>query len=491
MELHALRAHQLRELLDKGEISSVELTKSLLARIEAVDPAIGAYLSVREKEALQEAEAADRRIREGRDVGPLTGIPVSVKDNISVDGSPTTCASKMLEHYISPYDATVVARLKAQGAPILGKLNLDEFAMGSSTETSALKLTRNPWDLERVPGGSSGGPAAAVAADTAVLALGSDTGGSIRQPAAFCGIVGLKPTYGRVSRYGLVAFASSLDQIGPMTKDVRDAALLLAAIAGHDPLDSTSIPGEVPDFAAELDKGVDGLVIGLPKEFFGEGIAPEVKDAVLAAVRVLEGLGAKVQEVSLPHARYALAAYHMIAPAEASSNLGRFDGVRFGHRAKDAEDVVTLFEKTRQEGFGLEVKRRIMLGTFALSAGYYDQYYLKALKVRTLIRQDFEKAFQQCDVLATPTAPTVAFRIGEKWENPLEMYQSDLLTAPANLAGIPAISIPCGLNGEGLPIGLQLLGPALGEGLLLRVAAAYEGATGGVESRPKPRLEVE
>lgn len=488
MELHALRAHQLREMLDRGEISSVELTQSLLRRIEEVDGAVGAYVTVRAEEALKEAEEADRRIRQKRDVRPLTGIPVSLKDNICTEGTRTTCGSRMLESFVPPYDATVVARLKEQGAPILGKLNMDEFAMGSSTETSAMGLTRNPWDLQRVPGGSSGGPAAAVAAETAILALGSDTGGSIRQPAALCGIVGMKPTYGYVSRFGLVAFASSLDQIGPMTKDVKDAALLLEAIAGHDPLDSTSIPGERTSLMAEIDRGVEGLVIGLPREFFGEGISPEVNDAVSAAIRVLEGLGARVEEVSLPYARHALAAYYMIAPAEASSNLARYDGVRYGFRAEEAPDVLTMFQKTRAQGFGAEVKRRIMLGTYALSAGYYDAYYLKALKVRTLIRKDFEKAFERCHLLATPTTPTVAFRLGEKSANPIEMYLSDICTVPANLAGVPGISVPCGLSGEGLPIGLQLVAPALGEPLLFRAAAAYEAATGWTAMRP--RLEV-
>lgn len=488
MELYARPAHALRQMLDRGEISSVELTKSLIERIEAVDGAIGSYLAIRVEEALKEAEEADRRIREQRDVGPLTGIPVSLKDNICTEGTRTTCASRMLENFVPPYDATVVARLKAQGAPILGKLNMDEFAMGSSTETSAFKLTRNPWNLERVPGGSSGGPAAAVAAGATVMALGSDTGGSIRQPAALCGVVGMKPTYGLVSRFGLVAFASSLDQIGPMTKDVKDAALLLSAIAAHDPLDSTSIPGDRADFLAELDRGVEGLVIGLPVEMLGEGVAPEVREAVNAAVGVLEGLGARVEEVSLPHVRYALAAYAVIATAEASSNLGRYDGVRYGFRSREDADVVTMFETTRAQGFGAEVKRRIMLGTYALSAGYYDAYYLKALKVRTLIRRDFEKAFERCHLLVTPTSPTVAFRFGEKADNPVAMYQSDRLTVPANLAGIPAISVPCGVSQDGLPIGLQFMAPALAEPVLFRAAAAYEAAAGWASMRPP--LEV-
>lgn len=489
MELFALPAHQLRTMLDQGEIRSVDIVESALSRIEETDGEIGAYISVRADEARREAEEADRRLKEGRDVGPLTGIPVSLKDNICVSDWPTTCASKILEDFRPPYDATVAARLKEAGAPIIGKLNLDEFAMGSSTETSAFKVTRNPWDMSRVPGGSSGGAAAAIAAQSAVLALGSDTGGSIRQPASFCGAVGLKPTYGRVSRFGLISFSSSLDHIGPMASNVRDTARLLSVIAGHDPLDSTSNNQKTPDYEQSLEAGVSGLVIGMPKEYFGEDIAPDVKEAVKAAVRTLEAEGAKVEEVSLPHTKYALASFYMIAPAEASSNLGRFDGVRFGLRAKDAEDVVAMFKETRRQGFGPEVKRRIMLGVYALSSGQYDAYYQQALKVRTLIRRDFEQAFQKCDVLATPTTPSVAFSMGERADNPMDMYKADLCTVPANLAGIPALSLPCGLNSDGLPIGLQLLGPPLSEERLLQTAYAYEQAAGLLPLRPRPEVK--
>lgn len=488
MELHTKTAHELRELLDRGEIRSVEIVERLFERIAAVDDKVGAYLSCRREQAMEEARRADERIRKGEGVSPLTGIPVSLKDNLCTDGTRTTCGSKMLADFVPPYDATVVARLRQQGAPIMGKLNMDEFAMGSSTERSAFQLTRNPWDLARVPGGSSGGSAASVAAETAVFALGSDTGGSIRQPAALCGVVGVKPTYGRVSRFGLIAFASSLDQIGPFARDVRDAAIVLGAISGHDPADSTSVDAPVPDYLADLETGIKGLKVGLPAEYFGEGIAPDVKEAVGKAVKVLEDLGAAVVEVSIPHAGYALPAYYMIAPAEASSNLARFDGVRYGYRSEEAADVGTLFRMTRKEGFGPEVKRRIMLGTYALSAGYYDAYYLKALKVRTLIRRDFDRALESCDVLATPTTPTTAFRIGEKSDDPLEMYQSDLCTVTANLTGAPAVTVPCGMDGAGLPIGLQFVGPAFGEATLLKAAYAYEQAAGWVPF--KPRLEV-
>ncbi len=488
MELYDKTAHELRVLLDRGEVRSVDIVTSLFERIDAVDGSVGSFLALRRDEAMAEAREADRKIQSKDGVGPLTGIPVGLKDNLCTDGAATTCASKMLERFIPPYDATVVRRLRSQGAPILGKTNMDEFAMGSSTETSAFKITKNPWDLSRVPGGSSGGSAAAVAAQTAIFALGSDTGGSIRQPAALCGVVGMKPTYGRVSRYGLIAFASSLDQIGPFAKDVRDAAMILGAIAGHDPLDATSVDAETPDYTAELERGVKGLKVGLPAEYFGEGIAPDVKEAVTKAVKVLEALGATVVETSIPNARYALSAYYMIAPAEASSNLARFDGVRYGHRSEEAEDVGTMFRMTRKEGFGAEVKRRIMLGTYALSAGYYDAYYLKALKVRTLIRRDFETAFESCDVLAMPTTPTTAFKIGEKTDDPMEMYQSDLCTVTANLTGAPAITVPCGTDGQGLPVGLQLVGPAFSESTLLQAAYAYEQAAGLVPF--KPRLEV-
>ncbi len=489
MQLYDKTAGELRRLLDEREISSVELVRNVFDRIESLDRSINAYVHVRKEEALAEAEEADRRIAGGTNVGPLTGIPVSLKDNMCINDAPTTCGSKILEGFRPPYDATVTAALKAAGAPILGSLNMDEFAMGSSTESSVYGVTRNPWDLDRVPGGSSGGSAAAVAADTAVLALGSDTGGSIRQPAAFCGVVGVKPTYGLVSRFGLIAFASSLDQIGPIAKTVEDSAMLLEVIAGGDRCDSTSIHDATTSYTKALQGGVKGLVIGLPQEYFGEGIAPEVAEAVRKAVRVLEAEGAQVKEISMPHTRHALAAYYMIAPAEASSNLARYDGVRYGLRDREAGDVTTMFRSTRREGFGSEVKRRIMLGTYALSAGYYDAYYLKALKVRTLIRQDFDAAFAECDILAAPTTPTTAFRIGEKAQDPLEMYQSDICTVTANLAGVPALSLPCGLDSQGLPIGLQLFGRALGEAQLLRTAYTYEQAA-ELGGPLKPRLEV-
>lgn len=489
MQLYNKTASQLRKLLDDREISSVELVQDVLNRIQSLDGKMNAYVTVRADVALAEAQAADERIAKGEDVRPLTGIPVSLKDNMCVEGAPTTCSSKILKEFVPPYDATVTALLKRAGAPILGSLNMDEFAMGSSTENSAYGVTRNPWDFERVPGGSSGGSAAAIAADTAVLALGSDTGGSIRQPAAFCGVVGVKPTYGLVSRFGLIAFASSLDQIGPIAKTVEDSAMLLQVIAGGDPCDSTSIHEETPDFTRALNGGVKDLVIGLPQEYFGEGIDPEVGEAVRKAVRVLESQGAQVKEISMPHSEQALAVYYMIAPAEASSNLARYDGVRYGHRTEGANDVTSMFRETRREGFGPEVKRRIMLGTYALSAGYYDAYYLKALKVRTLIRKDFDDAFAECDLLAAPTTPTTAFRIGEKAEDPLQMYQSDICTVTANLAGVPALSVPCGLDSRGLPIGLQLFGPTLSEALLLRTAYTYEQAA-GLGGTLKPQLEV-
>ncbi|MGH7382841.1 MAG: Asp-tRNA(Asn)/Glu-tRNA(Gln) amidotransferase subunit GatA, partial [Candidatus Methylomirabilales bacterium] len=418
-----------------------------------------------------------RRRQAGEDVGPLAGIPLAIKDVICTQDVPTTCSSKILDGFIPPYDATVMRRLDQAGMVLLGKTNMDEFAMGSSTENSGYKVTRNPWDLVRVPGGSSGGSAAAVTADLCAGALGSDTGGSIRQPAAFCGIVGVKPTYGRVSRYGLVAFASSLDQIGPMTKDVRDAAILLGVIAGHDPCDSTSVNVPVPDYAAQLGREVTGLRIGIPKEYFIEGMDPEVETAIRAAINVLESLGAKAESISLPHTEYAVATYYLVATAEASSNLARYDAVKYGFRAREAKDLLSMYMKSRQNGFGAEVKRRIMLGTYALSAGYYDAYYLKALKVRTLIRKDFEDAFKRCEVIVTPTAPTPAFRLGEKTDDPLTMYLSDIFTISANLAGIPGVCLPCGFTQAGLPIGLQLLGKPFDEATLLQVAFAYEQAT--------------
>lgn len=478
-----LTAHELHELLAAGQVSAEEVARDHLERQEAVEPEVRAFVTVTADRLLAGARAADEARRAGRALHPLAGIPMAVKDNMTTAGVPTTCSSRILARFVPPYTATAVRRLEEAGACLAGKTNLDEFAMGSSCENSAFFPTRNPWDTERVPGGSSGGSAAAVAAGEAVFALGSDTGGSIRQPAAFCGVVGMKPTYGRVSRYGLVAFASSLDQIGPFTRDVTDCALVLNAICGHDPLDSTSAPEAAPDFTESLVADVRGLSVGVPREYFGAGIDAEVKGAVTAALDLLAELGAEVGECSLPHTEYALATYYLIAPAEASSNLARYDGVRYGHRAAGAGDFVTMYKKTRQEGFGPEVRRRIMLGTYALSAGYYDAYYLKALKVRTLIRRDFEQAFERHDVLLTPTAPTVAFRAGEKTGDPLSMYMSDVCTIPANLAGLPALSLPCGFHG-GLPVGLQLIGRPFDEGTLLRTAFTFEQHTDVHKRRP-------
>jgi len=457
----------------------------VLERILAVDNDVKAYLTLTPDEALEQARAIDARRAAGED-GPLLGIPLAIKDVICTKGVTTTCGSRILEDFVPPYAATGVARLKAAGAILLGKTNMDEFAMGSSTENSAFFTTRNPWDLERVPGGSSGGSAAAVVADECLGALGSDTGGSVRQPASLCGIVGLKPTYGRVSRYGLIAFASSLDQIGVMAKDVTDAAILLEAIAGHDPRDSTSLDVPVPDYAGGLVNGADlsGVRVGVPIEFFVEGMQPEVEAAVRAAVDALAELGAEVREISLPHTDYALPVYYLIAPAEASANLARFDGVRYGLRVDDG-GLIETYKATRGQGFGPEVKRRIMLGTYALSAGYYDAYYLKAQKVRTLIKDDFDAAFEQVDVVVAPTSPTTAFRIGEKTDDPLQMYLSDIFTLSMNLAGVCGLSLPCGFDGSGLPIGLQMMGPALGEEQVLRVAYAYEQATEWHQRRPE------
>ena len=473
VNLYELTIHEARWLLDAGEISAVELTQAVLDRILEVDNEIRAYLTLTPEVALERARAADAGAT-GR--SPLRGIPLAVKDVLCTAGVPTTCGSRMLEDFVPPYDATAVARLKEAGAIILGKTNTDEFAMGSSTENSAFFPTHNPWDPDRVPGGSSGGSAAAVVAGMCLGALGTDTGGSVRQPAAFCGVVGLKPTYGRVSRYGLVAFASSLDQVGVLAKDVTDAAILLGVIAGHDPLDSTSVDVPVPDYTAALTGDIRGMRVGVPKEYFIEGMQAEVEEAVRAALEKLAGLGAEVVEVSLPHTDYALPTYYLIAPAEASANLARYDGVRYGLRVQGA-DLETTYEATRGQGFGPEVKRRIMLGTYVLSAGYYDAYYLKAQKVRTLIKQDFDRAFERVDVIVAPTSPTTAFRIGEKVDDPLQMYLSDVFTLSVNLAGICGISLPCGFDRQGLPIGLQVMGPAFGEETVLRVAHAYEQAT--------------
>lgn len=471
--LTALTILELAERYRSGDATPAQAVQAYLARIAALDPKLRAYVTVTREQALAQAEAAGKRIRAGQPLGPLDGIPLAIKDVICTKGVRTTCSSKILETFVPPYDASVIARLNAAGAVMLGKTNMDEFAMGSSTENSAFFPTRNPWDADRVPGGSSGGSAAAVASDLAAGALGTDTGGSIRQPAAFCGVVGLKPTYGRVSRYGLVAFASSLDQIGPIAKDVRDAALVLQAIAGHDPLDSTSADVAGPDYLAALDQGVRGLRLGIPREYFIEGMDPEVERAVREAIQLLTTLGAQTEAISLPTTDYALAAYYLIAPAEASSNLARYDGVKYGLRAPGGKDLIEMYGRTRALGFGPEVKRRIMLGTYALSAGYYEAYYGKAQRVRTLVRRDFEAAFARVDLVACPTAPNVAFKLGEK-EDPLQMYLNDVFTIPVNLAGLPAISLPCGFTLRGLPIGLQLIGKPFDEATLLRVAYAYE-----------------
>jgi aspartyl-tRNA(Asn)/glutamyl-tRNA(Gln) amidotransferase subunit A len=484
MKLHELTIHQARESLKRREITAVALTEALLARIAALDPRVKAFITVAADRALAEARAADQALADARG-GPLTGIPIAVKDLICTRGLRTTCASRILENFVPPYDAEVIRRLKAAGAIFLGKLNMDEFAMGSTTENSGFFPTHNPWDLTCIPGGSSGGSAAAVAAEMCLGALGSDTGGSIRQPAAHCGVVGLKPTYGRVSRYGLVAFASSLDQIGPLAKDVTDAALLLNAIAGHDPQDATSVPETVPDYTTFLKKGLRGVTVGIPREYqAAAGLDPEVAAAVEKAVAVLRDLGAECLEVSLPHAAYAVAAYYVIAPSEASSNLARYDGVKYGLRDKTKTDLIDMYRSTRSRGFGREVQRRIIIGTYCLSAGYYDAYYGKASQVRTLITADFQEAFQRCDVLISPVAPTPAFKIGEKIDDPLTLYLSDMFTLSANLAGIPGMSVPCGFSAAGLPIGLQLLGPHFSEGRLFRVAYNFEQATDFHRRRP-------
>jgi len=477
MDLCHRTAHELAEMLQSREISALGLCEAVLARVEQVDPKVRAYMTTTPDLARAQAKAVDEKRAAGEDLPTLAGIPLAIKDNMVTVGIPTTCSSKILEGFMSPYDATVVQRVRDAGCVTVGKTNLDEFAMGSSTENSAFFASRNPWDLERAPGGSSGGSAAAVAAGETILALGSDTGGSIRQPASFCGIVGIKPTYGMVSRYGLVAFASSLDQIGPLTKDVRDAALLLDTISGHDPMDSTSVPEPPSNLTATLGQDIRGLRVGVPKEFLGEGTDPEVETAVKAAISQLEGLGAVIGEVSTPHVGYGLPTYYIIAPCEASANLARYDGIRYGHRtAERAGDIIELYERSRGEGFGPEVQRRIMIGTYALSAGYYDAYYLKAQRVRTLLKRDFERAFEQYDVLAWPTSPCLPFRFGEK-ADPLSMYLADVCTIPVNLVGIPAISLPCGFSKAGLPIGLQIGASYFDEATMLRVAYAYEQST--------------
>ncbi|MDE2844253.1 MAG: Asp-tRNA(Asn)/Glu-tRNA(Gln) amidotransferase subunit GatA [Chloroflexota bacterium] len=481
-ELWQLTLHEARAGLDSGSFSAVDLARSCFERIGQVEDRVKAYVTLTESHALRQAEAADQTLAQGRG-GPMTGIPVQVKDLISTRGIRTTCSSRMLENYVPVYDATVWEKLSRQGAVLLGKGNMDEFAMGSSCENSAFFPTHNPWDLDRVPGGSSGGAAASVAADEAIVALGSDTGGSIRQPASLCGVVGLKPTYGRVSRYGLVAFASSLDQIGPVGKNAMDCAITLNAIAGYDSRDSTSLDLPATDFTAGLTKDIKGLRLGIPGEYFVDGMDPGVRNAVEAAIRELEGLGASVEPVSLPTTKYALACYYIIAPSECSANLARYDGVKFGYSYQDTPDMWQAMETTRQQGFGPEVKRRIMLGAYALSAGYYDAYYLKAQQVRTLIRQDFARVFEQVDALVTPTSPVVAFPIGEKTADPVQMYLIDVCTLPINIAGLPAMSVPCGFS-EGLPVGMQLIGPHLSESTLLNVAHAYEQATDWHKARP-------
>ncbi len=468
-DLTRLSAFETREAIARREVSAREVVEAYLRRIDQVDPLVHAFLTVTREQALVQAAGALN--------GPLAGVPVALKDNHCTRGIRTTCASRILENFVPPYDATVIRKLRDAGAILLGKTNMDEFAMGSSTENSAFQKTLNPWDPSRIPGGSSGGSAAAVAADFCAAATGSDTGGSIRQPAALCGVTGLKPTYGRVSRYGLVAFASSLDQIGPMTKDVRDAALMLSVIAGQDPMDATSAPLPVPDYLASLEKGVRGMRLGLPREYFGAGMDAEVEKSVRDAVEVYRKLGAEIVDLSLPNTEHGIATYYLIAPAEASSNLARYDGVHYGHRAKEYDGLVQMYSRSRDEGFGAEVKRRIMLGTFALSAGYYDAYYNNALKVRRLIKQDFDRAWEQVDAVVCPTSPIPAFKVGEKSDDPLQMYLCDVLTVTLNLAGLPGVSIPCGFTKAGLPVGLQVIGKAFDEETVLRVARAFERET--------------
>ncbi len=484
-ELNKLTIAEASTMLRKGEITSLQLTRDCLDRIQAIEPKLNAFITVCEKEALEQAQAADRRLKshlKSNDAPLLCGIPLGIKDIYATRGVRTTCASRILGDFVPPFDATVVERLRAEGAVFVGKTNLDEFAMGSSTENSAFGATLNPHDTERVAGGSSGGSAAAVAANECLCSLGTDTGGSIREPASFCGVVGMKPTYSRVSRYGVIAYASSLDQVGPFAKSVRDAAIILRTLAGKDPRDSTCSARAVPDYERALTGDVNGLRIGVPKEYFVEGMQPEVEKSVRAAIKNYESLGAKTVDVSMPHTGYAIAAYYLVATAEASANLARYDGIRYGLRV-DAEDHIDLYNLTRAEGFGAEVKRRIMLGTFALSAGYYDAYYLKGQKVRTLIRRDFEQAFEKCDLIVTPVAPTTAFKLGEKMNDPLTMYLSDIFTISVNLAGLPGMSIPCGYDEKNLPIGMQLIGPPFSEETIFRAGDAFERA-GNFKPRP-------
>jgi len=484
MDLYRLTIHELHDLLVRKEITSREAAEAFYDRIRHVDGKTHAYLLLTEEEAFRRADEVDRKIARGEEIGDLAGIPLGIKDILCTKGVRTTCGSKILENYVPFYDGTAVRMLKEREVVLLGKLNMDEFAMGSSTENSGFQITRNPWNLERIPGGSSGGSAAAVAADECAGALGTDTGGSIRQPASCCGVVGFKPTYGRVSRYGLVAFASSLDQIGPITKDVKDCAILMNGISGYDPYDSTSVDVRVPDYRKSLVNDVKGIRIGIPDEYFIEGMDPDVERAVKGALALFGKWGAEVKKVSLPHTQYAVAVYYIICTAEASSNLARYDGVKYGFRSKDGRDLMEMYTQSRAKGFGQEVKRRIILGTYVLSAGYYDAYYRKASQVRTLMRSDFEEAFNKVDVILTPTAPTPAFRIGEKVMDPLQMYLSDTFTIPANLAGIPAVSIPCGFSADGLPIGLQIMGRHFDEEGLFRVAFTFEQNTDFHLKRP-------
>ena len=483
MALYSLTIHELQEKIKNGHASAVQIAESVFSRIDAVEDRVHSYIRLMKEQAMAAAAKADENIKKG-DIQPLTGIPLALKDIVCTKGIPTTCGSHILHNFVPPYNATVVEKLRDAGAVFVGKTNMDEFAMGSSTETSYFGPTRNPWDLTRIPGGSSGGSATAVAADECIASIGSDTGGSIRQPAALCGVVGLKPTYGRVSRFGLIAFASSLDQIGPFTKDVEDCAVMMNVLAGYDPKESTSVQAEVPDYRRFIGRDIQGWKIGIPKEYFIEGIDPEVSAAVRKAIEVVEKCGGQCIDISLPHTKYCVAVYYIIAPAEASSNLARYDGVRYGLRTADARDLAEMYEKTRMQGFGAEVKRRIMIGTYALSAGYYDAYYGKASQVRALIRRDFDEAFKQCDVILTPTTPTPAFKIGEKTDDPLQMYLSDIFTISTNLAGIPGMSVPCGFSSSGLPIGVQFLAGHFEEGKLLQIASAYEKTAALEKRRP-------
>ncbi|MEQ8253865.1 MAG: Asp-tRNA(Asn)/Glu-tRNA(Gln) amidotransferase subunit GatA [Smithellaceae bacterium] len=484
MELNQLTIHELQEKIKNGETSATQITESVFDRINAVEERVHSYIRLMRDEALAAAKKADEEIKKG-EINTLTGIPIALKDIVCTKGINTTCGSRILHNFVPPYDATVVEKLRDAGAVFVGKANMDEFAMGSSTETSYFGVTRNPWDLERIPGGSSGGSATAVAAGECIASIGSDTGGSIRQPAAHCGVVGLKPTYGRVSRFGLIAFASSLDQIGPFTKDVEDCALMMNVLAGYDPRESTSVQMEVPDYRQFVGRDIKGWKIGIPQEYFIEGIDPEVSAAVKKAITVVQACGGQCVDISLPHTEYCLAVYYIIAPAEACSNLARYDGVRYGHRASEVKDLLEMYKRTRREGFGAEVKRRIMIGTYALSAGYYDAYYKKASQVRALIRRDFDEAFQKCDVILTPTTPTPAFKIGEKTDTPLQMYLSDIFTISTNLAGNPGISVPCGFTAAGLPMGVQFLAGHFEEGKLIQIASAYEKNANIEKRRPQ------